>query len=77
MISSYDKLESLISKAMVDPENIDEDGFVNWSYVDADVYSPGVDLFGTTGEFYSAFDAIVEGVLGAIVKAAEEETKNE
>lgn len=53
------KLKQSINTAMVSPENLNEDGSVNWSFVDADAYHDCIKLYASVEGFYKDFDRMV------------------
>ena len=53
------KLKQSINTAMVSSENLNEDGSVNWSFVDADAYHDCIKLYASVEGLYKDFDRIV------------------
>jgi len=54
----YSVLESKMRSAIDLDENKNEDGSINWNFVDADAYMDCKNLFRSDADFYEAFDDI-------------------
>ena len=55
-------LESTMRSAIDLDENKNEDGSINWNFVDADAYAECANLFKDSNEFYNAFNEIAEKI---------------
>jgi hypothetical protein len=58
-----------VEKAIKNPENINEDGTINWNFVDSDAYCETVDnpafhVVFVENHFYDHFDSICDEVVG-------------
>jgi hypothetical protein len=60
MINSV--LEATMRSAIELEENINEDGSINWSFVDADAYMDCSNLFRSNVDFYQAFNDIADKI---------------
>lgn len=56
----YSLLESSMRCAIEREENINEDGSINWNFVDADAYWTCSEFFKDSEAFYEAFDEIAK-----------------
>lgn len=56
----YSLLESSMRCAIEREENINEDGSINWNFVDADAYWTCSEFFKDSETFYEAFDEIAK-----------------
>lgn len=60
------ELARAFNKAVTTPDNINEDGSINWNFVDADVYMAMCDLHGrdkvesNAKDHYEQFDAVAK-----------------
>ena len=69
----YAMLEVEIRNAVELDENLNENGSINWNFVDADAYAECRSLFSTDEMFYEAFDEIC----GVIISERKEEAAAE
>lgn len=53
-----EEMNNSIRSAAVNPENLDIDGKINWSFVDADAYHQCFKYYSSTEGFYKDFDKI-------------------
>lgn len=58
----YSVLEATMREAVESTENKNEDGSINWNFVDADAYAECANLFKDSNEFYDAFNEIAEKI---------------
>ena len=58
----YSVLESTMRSAIDLDENKNEDGSINWNFVDADAYAECINLFRDSNEFYDAFNEVAEKI---------------
>ena len=57
----YAMLETEVRTAISNPENRNEDGTINWNFVDSDCYMSGLPKsFKDDSEFYEAFNDIAD-----------------
>ena len=59
----YSMLESSIRTAINNPDNLNEDGSINWNFVDTDAYAECVQFFKDAETFYEMFDEIVTAII--------------
>jgi hypothetical protein len=59
-LKQQDMLETTMIKAIANSENIDEDGAINWNYVDADCFMAVGDKFETPEAFYQSFEEMAD-----------------
>ena len=59
----YSILENSIYSAIENEENYDENGNINWDYVDADAYEDVRNWFKDDETFYEYFDDIAKGII--------------
>lgn len=59
----YCILKNSIYSAIENEENYDENGNINWDYVDADAYEDVRNWFKDDETFYEYFDDIAKGII--------------
>jgi len=59
----YSILKNSIYSAIENEENYDENGNINWNYVDADAYEDVRNFFKDDETFYEYFDDIAKGII--------------
>lgn len=60
----YSLVESEVREAMAKPENFNEDGSINWNFIDSDCYTSGVNKwFMNDDMYYEVWDEIVENII--------------
>jgi hypothetical protein len=59
----YSILKNSIYSAIENEENYDENGNINWNYVDADAYEDVRNWFKDDETFYEYFDDIAQGII--------------
>ena len=59
----YSILKNSIYSAIENEENYDENGNINWNYVDADAYEDVRNWFKDDETFYEYFDDIAKGII--------------
>lgn len=59
----YSILKNSIYSAIENEENYDENGNINWDYVDADAYEDVRNWFKDDETFYEYFDDIAKGII--------------
>ena len=59
----YSILKNSIYSAIGNEENYDENGNINWDYVDADAYEDVRNWFKDDETFYEYFDDIAKGII--------------
>ena len=59
----YSILKNSIYSAIENEENYDENGNINWNYVDADAYEDVRNFFKDDETFYEYFDDIAMGII--------------
>ena len=59
----YSILKNSIYSAIENEENYDENGNINWDYVDADAYEDARNWFKDDETFYEYFDDIAKGII--------------
>ena len=59
----YNILKNSIYSAIENEENYDENGNINWDYVDADAYEDVRNWFKDDETFYEYFDDIANGII--------------
>ena len=59
----YSILKNSIYSAIENEENYDENGNINWDYVDADAYEDVRNWFKDDETFYEYFDNIAKGII--------------
>jgi hypothetical protein len=57
--TSMTNLESVFATAVVNPENLNSDGSVNWNYVDADCFMDADGNSLSMVDYMTRFDALV------------------
>ena len=65
MKPTYEEMKALILKAMANPENRNGE-YLNWDFIDADVYAEVGDRFATGIAYQRRFNVSVEKVLDEI-----------
>ena len=59
----YSILKNSIYSAIENEENYDENGNINWNYIDADAYEDVRNFFKDDETFYEYFDDIAKGII--------------
>ena len=60
----YSLVESEVREAIAKAENFNEDGSINWNFVDADCYASGVNKwFMNDDMYYEVWEEIVENII--------------
>ncbi len=59
----HSMLEIEIRAAIEKEENLNEDGSINWSFVDADAYAECRSFWKDDEQFYESFDEIVSAII--------------
>ena len=59
----YSILKNSVYSAIENEENYDENGNINWNYVDADAYEDVRNFFKDDETFYEYFDDIAKGII--------------
>ena len=76
-MSNYAILQETINTAAFNQENWNDDGSINWSFVDADAFDECNKLFDGTAAFYEAFDEIVTAIRNEMREEADSEARFE
>lgn len=56
----YSMLESAMREAVVNPENINDDGSINWNFVDSDCYMACGKFFKDSVDYMDHFNEIAD-----------------
>ena len=65
-------LESTLRRAINDVDNWDnDDGKINWSFVDADCYMECRALYKSDADYYEAYDDLADKVFDEVVRVEE------
>ena len=73
----YSMLEVQMRDAVVKAENLNEDGTINWSFVDADAYAECRSFWKDDADFYESFDEIANTIIAEHVEEAAAEVQLE
>ena len=73
----YSMLEIQIRDAVNKAENINENGTINWSFVDADAYAACRSFWKDDADFYESFDEIAEMITAEMTEEANAERQLE
>ena len=73
----YSMLEIQMRDAVVKAENLNEDGTINWSFVDADAYAECRSFWKDDADFYESFDEIANTIIAEHVEEAAAEMQLE
>ena len=73
----YSMLEIQMRDAVVKAENLNEDGTINWSFVDADAYAECRSFWKDDADFYESFDEIANTIIAEHVEEAAAEVQLE
>ena len=77
-MSNYAILQESINTAAFNQENWNDDGSINWSWVDADAYADCFDMYDKNLEsFYNDFDEIVTAIRNEMREEADAEARFE
>ena len=63
--------------AVVKAENLNQDGTINWSFVDADAYAECRSFWKDDADFYESFDEIANTIIAEHVEEAAAEMQLE
>ena len=66
----YSMLEIQMRDAVVKAENLNQDGTINWSFVDADAYAECRSFWKDDADFYESFDEIANTIIAEHVEEA-------
>jgi len=69
----YAMLEIEIRDAVNKDENLNENGSINWNFVDADAYAECRSFWKDDADFYEAFDEIAEMITAEWIEEANAE----
>ena len=73
----YSMLEIQMRDAVVKAENLNQDGTINWSFVDADAYAECRSFWKDDADFYESFDEIANTIIAEHVEEAAAEMQLE
>ena len=73
----YSMLEVQMRDAVVKAENLNEDGTINWNFVDADAYAECRSFWKDDADFYESFDEIANTIIAEHVEEAAAEVQLE
>tara|TARA_B110000858_G_scaffold177830_1_gene213156 strand:- start:619 stop:864 length:246 start_codon:yes stop_codon:yes gene_type:complete len=73
----YSTLTESITKATFDSDNWNEDGSINWSFVDSDAYHECFKLYASVEGFYRDFNEIANVIIAEMREEAEAEAQFE
>lgn len=60
----YSLVEAQVREAVEKKENLNEDGTINWNFVDSDCYMSGVSkYFANDEQYYEAWEEIVDNFI--------------
>jgi len=65
-------LESNMREAVLNTENLNEDGSVNWNFVDADCYMAVGNFFKDQETYMESFNAIADQIVAENLSATDE-----
>ncbi len=66
----YSMLEIQMRDAVVKAENLNEDGTINWSFVDSDAYAECRSFWKDDADFYESFDEIANTIIAEHMEEA-------
>lgn len=73
----YSMLEVQMRDAVVKAENLNEDGTINWNFVDADAYAECRSFWKDDADFYESFDEIANTIIAEHIEEAAAEVQLE
>jgi hypothetical protein len=76
-MSKYATLNEVIREATFNSENWNDDGSINWSFVDADAYAICFVLYNDTDAFYDDFNEIADVIIREMREEAQSEAQFE
>ena len=73
----YSMLEIAMRDAVNKDENLNENGSINWNFVDADAYADCRSFWKDDADFYESFDEIADMITAERKEEADAETQLE
>jgi hypothetical protein len=74
----YSLVEAQVREAVEKKENLNEDGTINWNFVDSDCYMSGVPNYYSNDElYYETWEEIVENYIAGMREEAASEVQLE